>query len=307
MKPTRACALLVLFATGAFAAEKSEVTTRSFSAKEGKSVLVDAGPLDLQVRAADINEIRLKIELVAAAFSENQAKNWIEQHRPTVEDGEEQLKITAPDPSGISLFKGVLVTRARIELVLPLSVRPDLSTGSGSLRAEGEFATGKPLRLRTASGDAEFVGWAPEIEARSTSGDIVLRATRALGNLMARTASGSVQLTGGARVVRCDTSSGDVRLDGLLGAANVASTSGSVALHFDALAPADEVHVTTTSGKVRVSLPPGSEPGGEIGTSKGEIRSAFPGESDPNSGKLKLTGVGPKLFVTTTSGRVDLD
>ena len=267
---------------------------------------MDAGPLDVTVRASDIPDIRLKIELVADALTEKKAIAWLDAHRATVQDTADELRITAPNPPGINLFKGVLVTRAHIELTLPLNVRPDLSTASGSLRVAGEFPDARPLRLRTASGDSELTGWAPEIEARSTSGDISLHASRAFERLMARSASGSIELTGGARNVRCDTSSGDVRLSGVLGPVGIATTSGNIATRFDALQPGDEIHITTTSGRVALSLPPGSQPGGELISTKGEIRSSYPGLSDPKTIRLGLSGSGPKVFVTTSSSRIEV-
>lgn len=299
-------AVLVLLASTAMAAEKHEVIEKSYPAPAGKVVLVDAGALDIAVRAADITEIRLKVDIVVDALSEAKAAAWLAAHRLTIEDRDGELRITAPDPAGLSLLKGVLVTRARIELALPPNLRPDLSTSSGSLRVEGEFPDVRPLRMRTAGGDSEFAGWAPEIEARSTSGDIVLRASRAIEKLMVRSASGSVELSGGARSVRCDTSSGDIRFTGLLGPVGIATTSGNVVARFDALAPGDEVHITTSSGRVRVALPPGTEPGGELITARGEIRSSFPGVSAPKTPRLDLSGKGPKVFITTTSSRIEL-
>ncbi len=306
MKVSVLFTVLLLLASAATAAEKSEVIEKSFPSQPGKVVLVDAGPLDLSVRASDIPDIRVKIELVAAALSENQANAWVEAHRPTLTDNEGELRITAPDPGGLSIFKGVLPTRARIEVILPPNVRPDLSTSSGTLLVNGEFPDTRPLRLRAATGDTEFGGWAPEVEARSTSGDIVLRASRAIDKLMARSSGGSVELTGGARNVRCDTSSGDVHLSGLLGAAGIATTSGNVVVRFDVLATGDQVRIETGSGRVRVTLPPGCKPGGELTTTTGDIRSDFPGKSDPNATKLSLSGAGPKVFITSSSGRIDL-
>ena len=299
-------ALMVLLAATAAATEKHEVIEKSYPSSAGKVVLVDAGPLDLAVRASDISDIRLKVDIVVDSLTEVKADAWLAAHRPTIEDKDGELRITAPDPGGLSLLKGVLVTRARIELTLPPNVRPDLTTSSGSLRVDGEFPAVRPLRLRTAGGDSELAGWAPEIEARSTSGDIVLRASRAIEKLMIRSASGSVELSGGARNVRCDTSSGDIHFSGLLGPVGIATTSGNVVARFDALAPTDEVHITTSSGRVRVALPPGAEPGGELATAKGEIRSSFPGVSDPKTPRLDLSGKGPKVFITTTSSRIEL-
>jgi len=299
-------AVLLLLASVATAAEKSQVIEKSFPSQSGKVVRVDVGPLDVYVRASDIPDIRLKVELVAAAFSEKQANAWIEAHLPTIDDTEGELRITAPDPGGVSLFKGVLGTRARVELTLPQSVRPDLSTSSGTLRAEGEFPEAKPLRLRSASGDIEFTGWVSRLEARTVSGNIQVLATRAIDDLLGRSSSGAIELTGGARKAQCDNASGDVDLAGLLGPVAVNTTSGDVVSRFDALPAGQEARITTTSGKVRVTLPPGTEPGGVLASTKGEIRSSYPGKTDPDAIKLELSGKDPKVFVTTGSGKIEL-
>lgn len=300
-------AVLFLAIAGAVgAAEKREEISQAFPAPAGKLVLVDAGPLDLAVRVAEISEIRVKVELVAGAFSEAQAVAWVEAHRPVLQDSEAELRLTAPDPGGVKLFKGVLVSRARVELVIPPGVKADLSTSSGSLRADGELGASRPLRLRAGSGDVELMGWAPEVEARTTSGNIQIQASRAIERVLARSASGNVVLAGGVRALRADTTSGQVRAEGLLGPVAIVTSSGTVSLRFDALAKGDEVNVTATSGRVRVTLPPGSRPGGELATSTGEIRSEHPGDTDEKGGKVRLSGDGPRMAVVTTSGRIEL-
>jgi hypothetical protein len=299
-------AVLVLLASVATAAEKTQTIEKTFPSQPGKVVRVDVGPLDVYLRASEIPEIRVKVELVAAALSEKQADGWIAAHLPTLEDTEGELRITAPDPGGVDLFKGVLGTRAIVELTVPPNVRPDLSTSSGTLRTEGEFPEAKPLRLRSASGDIEFTGWVPRLEARSVSGDIRVLATRAIDSLMGRSASGSIELTGGARQASCDNASGAIELTGLLGPTVINTTSGDVVARFDALPSGEEARITTTSGKVRVTLPPGTEPAGVLATTKGEIRSSFPGRTDPATIKLELSGKDPKIFITTASGKIEL-
>jgi len=306
MKASRLALAAALFATTAWSAERTETIAHNYPAHQGKVVIIDAGPLDVAVRSAAIDEIRLKVELSAGAFSEKQALAWLDAHRPVIQDGPDSLQLTAPDPSGVKLFKGVVVSRARVEVVLPAYVRPDLSTSTGNITVEGEFPAAKPLRLRVATGSVDFSGWAPEVEARSTSGDLRVRALRALDYFLARTADGNVQLTGGARRVRCDASSGDVRLEGLVGPIGVVSTSGDVLAQFDTLSAADEVRIGATSGQVRVGLPPGAAPGGEITSKSGEIRSVYPGTAAPEGGKLTLSGTTGSLFVSTTKGKIEL-
>ncbi|HVN32683.1 MAG TPA: DUF4097 family beta strand repeat-containing protein [Thermoanaerobaculaceae bacterium] len=307
MKLPAIAAVLVLLASVATAAEKTETIQKTFPSQPGKVVRVDVGALDIYVRASDIPDIRLKVELVAAAFSEKQATAWIQAHMPTIEDSEGELRITAPDPGGVSLFKGVLGTRAIVELAVPPNVYPDLSTSSGTLRAEGEFPDAKPMRLRSASGDIEFTGWAPKLEARSVSGDVRVLATKAIDSLLVRSASGPIELSGGARQVTCDNASGDVQLAGLLGPVVVNSTSGDVVARFDALTAGQEARITTSSGKVRLTLPPGTQPGGVLASTKGEIRSAYPGKTDPGTIRLDLSGKEPRVFVTTASGKIELN
>lgn len=307
MKSTLPGVVLALLATAALAAEKTESIVKSFPGPAGKIVLVDAGALDLTVRSAEIDDIRLTVELAAVAFKEAQATGWVERHRPTIEDTAGQLTVHAADPTGVNLFRGVIITRARMELVVPVGVRPDLSTSSGTLRVEGAFQQARPLRLRSASGEIDLVGWAPDLEVRSTSGDLVIQASRAFDKVLLRTASGQVTLTGGAHAVRCDSSSGTVRLEGLLGSASIATTSGPITALFDALPTDGEVRVSSSSGRVRITLPPGSQPGGELVSARGEIRSAYPGQTpDPKEPRLLLGGTTGKIFVTTTSGRIDL-
>ena len=125
--------------------------------------------------------------------------------------------------------------------------------------------------------------------------------------LMVRSASGSVELSGGARSVRCDTSSGDVHLAGLLGPVGIAprrATSSPVSTRWP---PTDEVRITTSSGRVRVALPPGTEPGGELDHRQGRDPLLVPGRERPEDDRGSTSpGKGPKVFITTTSSRIEL-
>lgn len=305
MKGLRFLLALALGPVCALAAEKSEVISKQAPLREG-SVVVEAGPLDLEVRTAPIEEVRVTVELACAGLKEKAVEAWMSAHRPQFLQRENQLQVVVAGGKG-GFLRGLVITKARMALVVPPSVQLDLTTSSGNLRVEGELSGSRPLRLRAASGDVELVGYAPEVEARTTSGDIRLRFSKPVESALVRTSSGDVELSGGVRLFRCDTSSGEVRALGLVGSAGVATTSGDVSLAFDALPAESEVRVTTASGKVRLTLPPGAHPGGEVASTSGEIRSAFPGETPGQGGRLLLSGEGAKIFVTTTSGRVELN
>lgn len=297
--------VLMFFGLCLDAAERKETIVKQAAAKEGMQVVVEAGSLDLVVRVSAIDEVRVEAELACAGLKEKAVEAWMASHRPQFVEEPEAFKVLV-QPTESAFFKGVVVTRARLNLVVPPYVQLDISSTSGNLQLDGELPKARPLRLRSASGDIEFVGYAPEVEARTTSGDMRLRFSKPVDSAFARTSSGDVELVGGARLVRADSSSGEVRMNGLLGPVGVATTSGDVALSFDALPEGSEVRVTTTSGKVRLVLPPGSKPAGEVSSVSGEIRSAYPGETPGKGGKLVLSGSGPKILVSTTSGRIEL-
>lgn len=298
---------VALLATGLSleAAERRETIAKQAPAREGMQVVVEAGSLDLAVRVSAIEEVRVEVELACAGLKEKAVEAWIASHKPEFSETPEAFKVIV-QPTRAAFFKGLVVTKARMSLVVPPFVQLDLSSTSGNVQLDGELPKARPLRLRSASGDVEFVGYAPEVEARTTSGDIHLRFARPVDSLLVRTSSGDVEVTGGAKLVRADSSSGELRMTGLLGPVGVATTSGDVALTFDALPEGSEVRVTTASGKVRLTLPPGTKPGGEVSSVRGEIRSSYPGETPGRGGKLLLAGEGPRLFVSTTSGRIEL-
>ena len=71
----------LLVAGTALAGDKDLVINETFPSRPGKVVLIDAGALDLSVRAADIGEIRVHAELGAGSFKASQSKAWIDAHR----------------------------------------------------------------------------------------------------------------------------------------------------------------------------------------------------------------------------------
>lgn len=302
VSPLLGVLLLPAFLHGA---ERSEAISKRAAAREGKILVVEAGPLDVSVRTSPIEEIRVDVELACAGFKEKNVEAWLEASRPSFEDSNEAMKILVKG-NGPGIFRGLVITKANMNLVVPPYIRLDLSSSRGKLRVEGDFHASRPLRLFSASGDVEFLGFAPEVEARTTSGDIRLRFAKPVDSLLVRTASGDVEVVGPVRLLRCDTSSGKLRAVGLLGSVGVATTSGDLSLKFDALPNDGEVKVSTTSGKVVMSLPPGTEPSGEVQSARGEIRSVYAGQTPEKGGRLVLTGSGPRLAITTSSGRVEL-
>lgn len=296
-------ALMAGAATGSFAAQQELNQTQRFPAAPGRRVVVDAATLAVHVRSADVREVEVATELRIGGVSEERAEGWITRHTPTLEDTPEALSIVARPGSDGFMWLGHLTARARIRLVLPPFVNPDLTTSSGDISIRGDFPATKVL-LRTATGQVELVGAAAEADVRSASGDADFDLVRPLERLFARSASGDITLRGGAREVQVDTSSGDVRLENLSGSVRVESSNGKIILQWDRLDAKDEVRVKTSSGRVNLVLPEGTTARGYLRTTDGTIRSDLPGVVNQAGDTVELQGDGPLLEVESASGAI---
>ena len=201
----------------------------------------------------------------------------------------------------------MLTARARIALVLPRSVTPDVTTTSGTIRVEGDFPDADPMRLRSSTGGLELTGATSRLDIRTAAGDSRINVMRPLEELFARTSTGDVNLSGGARLVHVDTASGNVWLENLSGSADVATSSGKITLRWDRLEPDDRVTVRSTSGRITLVVPPHVRPRGRLTTTGGTVRSDLPGTVNEAGDTGTLDGTGPLLEIETASGEIILE
>jgi hypothetical protein len=298
-------AILVLLPfSAAQAAQKDLAQTDHFPSAEGKMVVVHANGLDVRMRVADVSQIEVETELHIGNVGEEKAQRWIESHTPVFADEEGKLSVLIePGKSGFLGF-GRLSARARLALLVPGDVVPDLTTTGGTLSVRGDFPHAAPIRLRTSTGDIDLTGAAKSLDVRSTSGDVQLEVIRPLERLFARTSSGEVRLTGGAREARVETASSKIWLENLSGDVNVSTSTGKVTLRWDRLDVGASVRVRSSSGRVHLVLPTDSRPQGTLTTTTGDIRSDFPGEISEDGGSLTLQGDGPSFDVESASGDI---
>ena len=273
----------------------------------GDVVLVDVASLNVRVRGADVREAEVHTDLRISGVGEERAEAWIEEHAPLVEVSDGRLSVTARPGNHGFLGLGLLTARARIGLVLPRTVTPDVTTTSGTIRVEGDFPDADPLRLRSSTGDLEFSGATARLDIRSAAGDSRVDVMRPLDELFARTSTGAVTLSGGARLVQVDTASGDVWLENLSGSAEVSTSSGKITLRWDRLEPTDRVRVRSTSGRITLAVPPHVRPRGRLTTTGGSVRSDLPGTVNEAGDTVILDGDGPLLEIETASGEILLE
>ncbi|MEJ2289509.1 MAG: hypothetical protein P8Y02_12880, partial [Deinococcales bacterium] len=200
-------------------AERVLDTTGRFPAAVGRRVFIDAGTVDVHVRAGDVHDIVVETRLHIAGVGQHKAESWISAHTPATDDDDDALRITVPSEGAGFLGLGYLTARARLGVLAPPEVVPDLTTTTGAVVVRGVFPLANPLMLRTAGGAMSFEGACPAVDIHSTGGDATLHVFRSLERLVVRTSSGGVSLVGGARRVAVDTASGNVDLANLSGAA----------------------------------------------------------------------------------------
>jgi len=307
MRRALALALVVAAAGAADAAERSLRRTQRYPAAPGMRVLVNAPDMEVAVRLGDVQEVAVTADLAIAGVSDDQARSWVEGHLPQVEVSDGLVSVRVPKAHYGFLGLGLITRRARLELVVPPGVMPEVRTVDGAIRVRGDFREADPLVLRAAEGDITFVGAAGALDAATTSGAIRVEAVRPLDRFEARTASGDVRLVGGARSAVVDTASGDIRLHHLSGSATVTSSTGDVELTFDRLGDGAVVRASSGSGTVRVLLPETTRPRGTLVTRTGTIRCTLPAEVASDGRTVTLPGDGPELRLESGRGEVRLE
>lgn len=288
------------------AAQRDLATAERFPSGDSKRLEVDAANLEVRLRTADVDVIEVDVLLHIGGTGSEKAQRWIENHTPEFVDSEERLQIIVdPGKSGFLGF-GSLSARARLTLLTPSEIVPDITTTTGNLQIQGDFPNARPLHLRTSTGDAEMIGAAASIDFRSSAGDLHAEVMRPLESLVARTASGDVSLTGGARLVRVDTASGRIWLRNLSGDADVSTSTSKITLSWDRLGPDASVRIRSSSGRVQLIVPEGIRPQGTLRTTTGSVHSELPGEVIEDGMTLRLAGDGPTFDVETASGDIQL-
>lgn len=300
-------AALTLITTTASAAERNLTRTDQFPATTGKAVVVDAADVDVELRTADLEHIEAEVALHIRGAGTGAAERWIASRTPSFEDGPDSLRVlVSPEKTGFLWF-GSLTARAHLGMLVPPGVVPDLTTTSGDLSVRGDFPEARPLWLRSTTGGLSFAGTAAALEVRTSAGEVEVEVIRPLESFTATSASGSIRLSGGSRTTRVANASGDIELADLSGGLEASTTSGKLTAIWDRLDADQTVRIRTSSGRVRLVVPPGLSPRGRLATTTGRIRSQLPGEVEADGSTLRLVGDGPNFDVETASGTITLE
>lgn len=288
------------------AAQKSLDRRDVFPAAENKRLLVDVADLDVTVRLADVTEIEAEVLLHIANTGDDAAQRWIDNHTPDFTDSREQLRIiVSPGKSGFLGF-GRLSARARLNVLVPGMIVPEITTSTGNIQLRGDFPNARPLRLRSLSGDMTMIGAAGSLHVDGGEGDVQIDVIRPLDEFFARTSSGDVRLAGGSRASRVDTGSGTISLTDLSGGVEASTSNGRITIQWNRLEAGQRVRIRSALGRVHLEIPADTRPQGRLTTTTGNIRSEFPGLVTEDGSTLQLQGDGPEFDVETASGQIQL-
>lgn len=183
-----------------------------------------------------------------------------------------------------------------VRVRVPAGVDLEVRAASANVRAEVDLGS---LGASLAAGGlkAQKIGGHAAVE--TASGDVELGEVG--GQLAVSTASGDVRLGEGRANTAVNTASGEARLGSVLGALAVSTQSGDLEVEHYA---GDDLECTSTSGDLRVGLPPGRALEVDLNTISGDIRSDFsPEAGDGTTARLRIKTISGDIALVRAADR----
>ncbi len=179
---------------------------------------------------------------------------------------------------------------------VPAGVDLEVKTASADVGAEAALGS---LNASLASGDLRVRKIEGNAAVESASGDVELGEVG--GHLAVSTASGDVRLDEVRGHAAVNTASGEARLDSALGALAVSTQSGDMEVGHYA---GDDLECNSTSGDVKIGLPPGRDLDIDLNTVSGEIRSDFsPEDADGATARLRVKTISGDIALVRAAPR----
>jgi hypothetical protein len=287
----------------------------------GAAATARAAPFEETVTAdprgeVDVSNVSGTIDIAGWDKSELSVKADVSGSQKVLvsnERGHISVRVTGQSEHGVTLFGGAL------------------GSGGGSAHLQVWVPRSSELNVTAVSADVTSKGMLGAQRLHSVSGEITADVSGADNEI--KTVSGDIKLLGNAQLghFRIDSVSGDVRLRNAAGDLDATTISGDLSAE---LAPANNVHLHTTSGEITLTGRVGSGANIEVQSVSGDVKlhgaapdgyeyeaRTFSGDIDDCFGKSPerngqygpgkhLTGTlgqgGAKLRVNTLSGDISL-
>jgi len=227
----------------------------------------------------EVRLIDLPVGVTLRLQSRSGRVNVIAEAREDVQAETDSVETRIEDNGSALLVRSSRGGSKTLTVRCPVDTDVSVGTQSASVRLEGKFGN---VSVTTMSGDIE-IDDSEDLDARSMSGKLTINRCR--GRCRLNAVSGKIH---GADVDTAYVSSvsGSISFDRVIGDIRAKTVSGSIDL--SALGDG-AIAVKTISGKVRITLPPGTEPQTSFKT-RGHIRCDFPSGRDCRIEAQSLSG-----------------
>ena len=172
-------------------------------------------------------------------------------------------------------------------VLVPRGVRVKVATGNGAVTVE---RAGSDVQASTGNGRVRVVETEGEVRVSTGNGDVEVR------NAKAR--------------VHVSTGNGDVDVVTVEGPVEVSSGNGDIDVRMSALRARDDMHFSTGSGNVLLTLPANYSGELDASTGNGSIHSDFDlrikGQLNPRRIRATIGNGGPMLRMSTGNGQFEI-
>ncbi len=159
----------------------------------------------------------------------------------------------------------------------------------------------------TSNGKISLEGTQGDVTVKSSNGKIEIEHVK--GNIDAKTSNGKIEIADVDGFVNAQTSNGSVEIKEVTGVRGVKTSNGGIEVEIPAIGD-KEVQIKTSNGAVKVYLSPELNANIEIKTSNGKITiedlEIVASKISKNQVQGELGDGGPKIFVKTSNGKIDL-
>ena len=299
--------------------DHDEVVERSFKARPGQTLVVDADLGSIELRGGG-DEVRITVVKGANDVGREAARELFDRYEVDFKQTSRGVEVRGRYDRGLSWRRNRLQVRYRI--TVPERFDVDLKTAGGSIevvRLDGA------VRLATSGGALRIDDVAGPVEAHTSGGSITARRVGERVNLdtsggsitaegidgpvAAKTSGGSISIADVRGDVHARTSGGSIDLSHIAGSVDAHTSGGSIQAEIIGQIERP-VRLDTSGGSVTLRIDPGMRADLDAKASGGRVRLDLPvtvrGEVKRDRIAGALNGGGPRISLHSSGGGVSI-
>lgn len=310
-------ALSLMISMTAYAEIRDDIT-RSFDAKAGGKLVIEADFGDIAIRTHSSSKVDVLVKREARTSSDSKARELFEDYRVTFNQSGDVVEIKAEKPgTNWGWSNGLDV---KFDISVPTNFDVDLRTSGGDISiadltgdveaatSGGDLNLGRVdgvVRVRTSGGDVELKDVTGDVVAKTSGGDVTIG--RVGGRVEAKTSGGDIEVRGAGADLEVSTSGGDIDLFDVEGSVRAGTSGGDISARL-LRSPNEECRLTTSGGSIDLYLAPGVSLEINASSSGGRVSSDVPVTITEMDGKSRISGSinggGATMTMRTSSGSI---